>query len=137
MNSFSLKVAEFAKAAEIDVIKTARLIVLQVFNSVVQRTPVLTGRAKGSWTVGVYTLPTSFREVEDKSPKGTMSGDSTREIAVKAGAWDANSSIYLVSNLEYMPNLEYGGSKQAPAGMVRVTIAEFDKMINDAIRQAK
>jgi hypothetical protein len=35
--------------------------------------------------------------------------------------------------MPYALRLEYGWSKQAPAGMVRVTVAEFQAVVNAAV----
>ena len=43
-------------------------------------------------------------------------------------------TAYLVNNLPYAVPLEYGHSSQAPAGMVRVTIAEFQQIVEAAVR---
>jgi hypothetical protein len=39
-----------------------------------------------------------------------------------------------VNNLPYGIALEYGHSKQAPSGMIRVTLARFQQIVDEAIR---
>jgi hypothetical protein len=39
-----------------------------------------------------------------------------------------------VNNLPYAVPLEYGHSKQAPGGMVRITLARFQQIVDEAIR---
>ncbi|WP_256203847.1 MULTISPECIES: hypothetical protein [unclassified Pseudomonas] len=39
-----------------------------------------------------------------------------------------------MNNLPYAIPLEYGHSTQAPAGMVRVTLANFQHIVDEAIR---
>ncbi|MNT90915.1 hypothetical protein D3C72_2319290 [compost metagenome] len=41
---------------------------------------------------------------------------------------------YLINNLPYAIPLEFGHSNQAPNGMVRVTIARFQQIVEQAIR---
>jgi nitroimidazol reductase NimA-like FMN-containing flavoprotein (pyridoxamine 5'-phosphate oxidase superfamily) len=43
-------------------------------------------------------------------------------------------TAYLVNNLPYAVPLEYGHSKQAPGGMVRITLARFQQVVDEAIR---
>jgi len=46
-------------------------------------------------------------------------------------------SVYLVNNLPYAQKIEGGSSKQAPVGMVKVTVAEYQKIINEIINKEK
>lgn len=34
-------------------------------------------------------------------------------------------------------NLEFGGSDQAPNGMVRITVADFQNIVNDVVEKLK
>lgn len=43
------------------------------------------------------------------------------------------SEDLIFNNVEYINMLEYGHSQQAPAGMVRVTIAEFQAFVAAAV----
>lgn len=132
MSSFALQVEEFARKAEINAIQAMRLTTLYMFVSIIRRTPVDTGRAKGSWTTSVYTLPAAYSDVEDKSGNKALTA-----AALSAEAWDGVGSIFIVSNLDYIEYLEDGSSDQAPNGMVAMTVAEFNEAINAAIRDVK
>jgi hypothetical protein len=46
-----------------------------------------------------------------------------------ANRLEAGSIFYLTNNLPYGERLEYGYSKQAPSGMVRITLAEYEKIL--------
>ena len=41
---------------------------------------------------------------------------------------------YIINNLPYAIPLEFGHSTQAPGGMVRVTVARFQQIVQEAIR---
>lgn len=45
--------------------------------------------------------------------------------------------VFISNNLPYAEAIEDGHSKQAPMGMVKVTIAEFDSIVNKAVRGSK
>ncbi len=47
---------------------------------------------------------------------------------------DGLKDIYIMNNLPYARALEYGHSKQAPAGVVRITLAEVDSYVEAAVR---
>jgi len=42
--------------------------------------------------------------------------------------------VFISNNLPYAQAIEDGHSKQAPAGMVKVTVAEFLPIVNKAVR---
>lgn len=73
------------------------------------KTPVDTGRARANWFVaeGAPRIATTESVTAQKPP--SLKGDSV---------------IYITNSLPYIVPLEYGHSKQAPAGMVRLSIAE-------------
>lgn len=95
---------------------------LDIFGKVMQRTPVKTGRARGNWQTSVGTYPT-----DELSRIGGARALSEAGRATKT--WNIEQPIYFVNNLPYILPLEYGNSKQAPRGMVRVTVADFDRII--------
>ena len=46
-----------------------------------------------------------------------------------ANDFKAGHVFYLVNNLPYIRRLEQGWSQQAPAGMVAVTVSEFQQTV--------
>jgi len=50
-------------------------------------------------------------------------------------AYDGTQDIYLLNSLPYVRRIEYEGwSSQAKAGMVRITVAEFQTFVDKAVR---
>lgn len=45
--------------------------------------------------------------------------------------------LFITNNLPYAKPIEDGHSKQAPQGMVKVTVSEFDSIVNKAARSVK
>lgn len=97
-----------------------RWVALEALRRVVMKTPVDTGRARGSWQVAVSVRPTGEVDIYDKYG-GLTIAEGSREIA-QVGP---NEVIYIASNLPYIERLEGGYSQQAPQGMVATTIAEL------------
>ena len=129
--SFSLDVSAFAKKARTSMSAVMQRVSTDLFLDIVKRTPVDTGRARGSWTVGLYALPGTYNTAKDKDGGGTI----TQGQAVIRGFEAGQGSIFLVTNLVYMPALEYGHSKaQAPHGMVRIAARRYQKILRDAVR---
>ena len=120
----------------------ALLIVSEVFVRIVMRTPVDTGRARASWQFAVGTAPSGvapdkeYPELKDKEISETQVraavASALEEISV------APASVWFISNnLEYIEALEAGWSKkQAPAGMVSLTLREMTRQLEQELEKA-
>ncbi len=111
---------------------------ISLSTSIIIRTPVDTGRARANWFAAVDV------------PKDGTTKSTTVNFAGIRDTIDSSigSTFYLTNNLDYIRNLEFGEyagggpkttasgfSKQAPAGMVRVSIENFQKSIDNAINK--
>jgi prophage DNA circulation protein len=115
--SFAADLQRYAKKTGASLDETARAVTLEVFTSVIQDTPVDTGRARGNW---------QFTTV---SP-ATGETDQSEASAIAAVQPKAGEVNYLTNNLPYIGRLEYvGWSNQAPNGMVRKNIARVRQII--------
>jgi hypothetical protein len=121
-----------------------RKVALDLFRSVVLKTPVDTGRARGNWMVGVNRIPTEEGPGIDTAPMPRIISDVSM---AKFG-----DNVALSNTLPYIGALEYGGfpdppmkgsktaggySKQAPEGMVRVSIKEYQPTLNKVVALVK
>lgn len=128
--SFSKDVRKWVNKTEERMEFVQRRTALEILMRLIQRTPVLTGRARGNWLVGVDRPPEGTVEYLDKDGSGGFAMQKLMGV-VKGRV------IWIVNNLPYIWKLEYGSSDQAPQGMVRVTLAEFHRIVENAIRVAK
>lgn len=145
-NSFKVQVELFAENAKAKTDLAIRKTAMEVFSRVIMRTPVDTGRARGNWQLGVDEYISS---TVDRTDKGPVTQNGSGNSSVKADMMATVSGapfkerFTLMNNLPYIQTLEYGredgspGSLQAPNGMVRTTIAEFQDMVAKAARDAK
>lgn len=124
---FALQIGRFAKKAEGNLELMIRKVTLDLFARVVRRTPVDTGRARGNWQVGINSIP-----------RGEFGAASEGRIAAKttvaAGTADAikaklGDRVFIVNSVPYIFKLEKGSSKQAPAGMVTITLLEYQGIV--------
>lgn len=90
------------------------------------------GRFRGNWQVGFDRSPQGETGRTDKAGAETMAAGAAVLAQFKAAN---NSVIYFVNNVPYAVRLEFGYSKQAPRGMVRITAQEFQKLFNEAAKQ--
>jgi hypothetical protein len=117
---------------EIDTVneKSFRAMALQLFSDIVIRTPVDTGAARGGFQADIGAAVPRVPEQVQPNPNKDITGDIKKNPKLLD---------YVLSNpLPYIEKLEFGGygpgpkteggfSKQAPRGMIRVSIQEFER----------
>lgn len=114
--------------AEMVVRKTA----LELQSQMIERSPVDTGRFKGNWQCGIGSMNADTNAAPDKSGQGALG----RTAAVLQG-WKPGQTIVLSNSLPYAKRLELGWSKQAPAGVVRLTVQNYSAALANAVAGLK
>lgn len=124
-SGWSFPPTAFADMIDVEVSRRVRTIALALLNEIIERSPVDTGRFRGSHIVSigqpVYTVTTEL----DPSGGNTLS----RGSAVLSGL-EPYTQVFIQTNLPYAERLENGGyngptekvteagfSKQAPEGV--------------------
>lgn len=152
MAKWSLDLTKYAEKQKLKIKDVRKSFVFNLYAAIVERTPVDTGRARGNWQV--TTGKASDKVTEDKEQK----------VRSKSDVPNANNdeSYFIANNLPYIETIEYGGypnpvkkgswdknkkafvkksangfSKQAPNGMVGVTVASAEKYLQQAIEENK
>ncbi len=87
------------------------------------------GRFRGNWQFSIDTPATG--ELDRIDPSGN---EAIADLLAQVQALTIGQTAYIVNNLIYAVPLEYGHSTQAPHGMVRVTLANFQRIVDEAIR---
>jgi hypothetical protein len=87
------------------------------------------GALRMNWQLTIGAPPVSI------VPGVDPTGDEAKAAAAAALAtFTAGPTIYITNHLPYARRVEYGWShKQTPLGMVRVTMAEFGAIAQDAV----
>lgn len=129
MTNFKADFTKIIEKAKGRVDLVVRKSMIRVFESVILKTPVLTGRARGNWIATTGTMSNATLETFDKSGNSTISAAKSVVDGSQVGG-----ITYLVNNLPYASRLEYGYSQQAPSGMVRLSVAEFEQWLKEAAR---
>lgn len=127
LGSFTLDIQRFVDKANGNIDVVIRKIALDMFRRVIMKTPVDTGRLRGSYQVAIGSIPAGQVETNDKSGTATVARVTAATLGLKAG-----DVIFMVSNVEYARAIEFGHSKQAPAGMIRTSVMEFPGVVNKA-----
>ena len=128
--SFKLDISKWVEKAGDRADLVVRKVALDLMTKIVLKTPVDTGRARGHWGVGINSI--TYGSGLDKSGSAPIA-----EATVRLQGATAGDTVYIANNVPYIVRLEYGHSKQAPGGMVRTTIDEFQSAVNRAAEQAK
>lgn len=142
--SFSISLEKFAVKSVKQAVLAAQAITMEVNSRLVYRSPVgdpskwtegfkaagialgwfdknyIGGRFRANWGVKVGSPWGGVIDTVDKTGSATVSKNNA-EIA----RWNGRGSIFITQHLPYGPALEHGHSKQAPSGMVRITVAEM------------
>ena len=87
------------------------------------------GRFRGNWNFSIGYPDNSFRIHPDPTGEAATARLVNGAIEFKAG-----DTAFIVNNLPYAIPLEFGHSTQAPGGMVRITVARFQQIVLEAIR---
>lgn len=117
--------AEWAAKVD-DIAEAVAGIGLVMLSGIVRKSPVDTGRFRGNWITSVGGISgATFDRVD---PSGS--------VPINEGASDLMAypntmpPIYIQNNLPYANRLENGWSRQAPGGMVALTIAEIEAQMD-------
>ncbi len=108
--------------------ESLELIATETLKSVVDKTPIDTGRAKASWLM-------RSNNQNEKADIGKIFGKKLGRTEAKryamltlSYAWlfTQHDVIHIYNDVPYITDLERGTSKQAPAGMAEVTVFYID-----------
>lgn len=90
------------------------------------------GHFKNNWQVGIDTVPAGEISGSDAS------GQSSLERLSRLGRWPVGHVYYFANNVPYALRIENGWSyKQAPQGVVGLTVIEFPQIVRDAALRIK
>ena len=128
--SFADDVRAFADKTNAKLETAIRKIALDLFTSVILMSPVDEGRFRGNWQVAINNVPSGTVETLDPSGQAAIA-----RVQASVQNFQSGQVIYLVNNLPYARRLEYGWSKQAPNGMVRLTEQRFRPIVDAVIRE--
>jgi uncharacterized protein CbrC (UPF0167 family) len=127
--SFTGDLSKFTDAVEKNHNTVVKKVSFDMASKIIKRTPVDTGRAKANWHVELNNQRMFTTDDTDTRGASTIAEAASEINKVKIG-----DSVYITNNLPYIEELENGSSQQAPAGMVKVTAAEFKRTVDAAAK---
>lgn len=124
---FELAVANFIKKAKKNPELVVRQVTIKLYSQIIMASPVDTGRFRMNWQVSNNKPATGVLIADD--PSGSRAIGRMTAYVTTSEDWE---NFCFTNNLPYAERLEYGGSQQAPQGMVRVTVSRFQRLLNEA-----
>jgi hypothetical protein len=160
---FITDIAKFKIKSENTIDDTRKFLAFELFSRVVDRTPVgflyepTSGNTKFNWTCTINTLPTSILKGVDKKGNVTkarmekvldrvksddiifFSNSVSHIFQIEDGLYPKSPSVgsWNKQTKSYEIRSSGGFSKQAPAGMVKLTLLAFSSVSKNAIRKAQ
>ena len=95
--------------------------------SIIKASPVDTGRFRGNWQASLNAPKQGKLQRLDRTGGGAINDMSSVVMSLNMG-----QTFYLTNNLPYARRLEYGYSKQAPSGMLRINVMRVQSELEKA-----
>jgi len=130
--SLTTDLQRFAQRNKAKMVKVAQNSIMRIGGAIVLRSPVDKGRFRASWLSAYGAPDTSDSEAFDKSGSTAIG-----KLKAKLNLLDTGQFFYFTNSQPYAERLEYGWSQQAPGGMVRLSVASWQSIVEDEIRKAK
>ena len=128
---FELAVANFIKKAKKNPELVVRQVTIKLYSQIIMASPVDTGRFRMNWQVSNNKPATGILIADD--PSGSRAIGRMTAYVTTSEDWE---NFCFTNNMPYAERLEYGWSRQAPQGMVRITVSRFQRLLNEAAAKA-
>ena len=120
---------EFQNLEEKDIKRLKQYVAMQALKGVTLKMPVKEGRARGNTNASINAIDYTVTDTVDPTGTATINRGST----IINGPQDPYDVIWVANSLPYINRLENGWSKQAPAGMFAVTVAEIQTQFSGPV----
>lgn len=142
MGTFALQMAAFIAKTKADSDLVVRAVLMKIDGRLVSRSPVgdasywkskppkgyVGGRFRGSWQMAIGSPASGLSRAIDKDGAATIAAHASVVATAKVG-----DVIFMTNNTPYAKRIEQGWSRQAPIGLVALTVVEFNVLFDDAV----
>lgn len=135
--SLSTDLAKIAARNKAKLLKVAQNSLMRVGGAIIAKSPVDSGRFKNNWLAAYGAPDTSTTENVAKTSLGEGRGAVYERYKAKLSGLDDGQVFYFTNSLPYAERLEYGWSEQAPAGMVRLSVANWQSIVAEEVARVK
>lgn len=133
--SFTAAVSDWVRETEQRMTAVFRQASQEIIQDMQNRTPVDTGFARASVVVSTSAMPSI-----DPNKKGAAGGSyapDVTEISLATAGAEIGQTIFAGYTAAYALALEYGHSKQAPNGMVRLAAQRWPAVVAEVSARAQ
>ncbi len=138
MNTFSASIDKFTQKAQDRIVSVPRASILDLFGLIVLATPVgnpeiwarnaapanyVGGRLRGNWNLSLNRIDKSTTKTTDKNGVKVTQKSNNGMRNFKG------ETVYISNHLPYALSVEKGHSTQAPAGMLAVSVAQWNRIV--------
>lgn len=135
VRQFESSIRNWIKRVENDLDSILIEFVTEVHTALVRGSPVLTGRFRANWQITANRIPLHALNEYDKIGDKTIERGRREATALIRGG--GVTTIYFSNMLIYANALEYGHSKQAPAGVLGIVAIRLGSFMTAAIKNAR
>ena len=142
MGAFALQIAAWVEKTKGDIDTVTRYALTEVDRRLVNRSPVgdalywknpapkgyTGGRFRANWQMSIGAPASGVVDAVDKDGSATMAAHASVVAVARAG-----QTFYLMNNLPYAVPIERGWSRQAPVGVVALTVVEWNNIVDAAV----
>jgi hypothetical protein len=142
MGTFAADIRAWGEKTKDDADKVVRFALMTIDGKLVQRSPVgdakywkhpapagySGGAFRGAWQVAIGSPASGLSGVIDKDGTATLAAHASVIASAKAGQVQ-----YLTNNKPYAKRIEQGWSRQAPVGLVALTVVEWNNIVDAAV----
>ena len=135
IKQFHSTVDEWIKAAENNLFEVVKIACSDIHRDLVMNSPVDTGRFRGNWQITYNHMPLyALNQYDKEGAKTIAEGQRVLSLFCKGSGI---TTIYFSNMLIYANALEYGHSKQAPAGVLGIVAVRLRSYFAKAVREAR
>jgi hypothetical protein len=129
--SFSLDLSAFASLTEKKMTTVVKKSFIGLSSDIIKDTPVLSGRLRANWQVGINKFDDSITENTDKTGANTIA-----KVKDETNSFKLGDIITLSNNLPYAKRIEFEGwSDKAKKGMVRLNVIRWQQHLDENARR--
>lgn len=136
VRQFHGSIDAWIKAASSGLEDAVEMMLMDVHKALVMGSPVDTGRFRANWQITFNAYPLHSLNAYDKQGQDTIA-EGQQKVSGMFRRGGAVTSVHFSNLLIYANALEYGHSKQAPAGVVGIVAVRLRSFMADAIRKSR
>lgn len=130
---FSKQIEAIVERTKIKMDLVVRKFCFEMFSDIMMASPVDTGAFRGNWMLSVGAPNISTNADSKLSSDNSALAAINASMATSINKDALGKTIYFTNSMPYAYRLEHGWSKQAPAGMVNVTILAYKANLDKAL----